>query len=95
MKGRTECKESILLWTMILHSQKNEWLLLLPAALGNLEGKLRSGGGEESCTALLFCPFVETCWAKHKQNICNRSHMEAEDTEVVLRAGRNSPSLLV
>lgn len=65
---------------------------MLPAALSNPEGNI--SGGRECCTALLFCPFVGTSWAKHKRNICYRSYIEAEGTEAVLRAGHNSPSLL-
>lgn len=67
MKGRTEHKESIWLWAIILHSPLKEWLLLVPAAFCNPEDNPRLGweGGELHCTS--FCPFVETDWAKTRE----------------------------
>lgn len=91
MKGRTEHKESIWLWTIIVHSHLKEWLLLVLAAFCNPEDNPRLGweGGELQCTS--FCPFVEIDWAKDKISICNRSYMEAESALAELsKAGCNS-----
>lgn len=82
MKGRTEHKESIWLWAIIVYSLLEEWLLLVPAAFCNPEDNPRLGweGGESQCTS--FCPFVGAHWAKDKKSTCNRGYMEAEGAEL-------------
>lgn len=84
MKGRTEHKESIWLWTIIVYSHLKEWLLLVPAAFCNPEENPRLGWeeGESQCTS--FYPSVEIDWAKDKKSICNRNYVEAESAEAEL-----------